>query len=270
MFLQAERQLINRKAKRLMNKVTTRFGTPPTAYFQFGLQNIPIVHRGTFADVGVVNQCFRDRQYDTASIAGYPTAEVHFYYRKILGEGTLPLIVDCGANIGASALWFEAQFPNSQIVCIEPEPGNFALLQRNCRGPAYDLRQCGIAQNDGAAVLIDPGEGEWGYRTSPSGAGPQISMISLKTVIEQKPASAFTPLILKIDIEGAEKALFDGDTSLIDSFPVIILEPHDWLLHGQETALGFFKFHVACRREIYIGGENLFSLNYNAIAANSP
>lgn len=266
MFLQPERRLLNRKAKRLMNRVTTRFGAPPTAYFQSGLQDIPIEHRGTFADVGVINQCFRDRQYDTASIPGYPTTEVRSYYRKILNEGTRPLIVDCGANIGASALWFDAQFPTSQIVCIEPEPGNFALLQRNCRGPAYDLRQCGIALDDGPAVLTDPGEGEWGYRTSASGAGLQIAMISLKTVIEQKPADTFAPFILKIDIEGAEKELFDGDASLLASFPIIILEPHDWLLHGQETTMSFLRFHVSCRRELYIGGENLFSLNYHAIA----
>lgn len=269
MYLQAEKQLISRKVKRLMNRVTTRFGTPPTAYVQFEQQNIPIVHRGTFADIGVINQCFRDRQYDTASICGYPTAEVYSYYRKISDEGTLPLIVDCGANIGASALWFEAQFPTSQIVCIEPEPGNFALLQRNCRSAAYDLRQCGVGLDDGPAVLVDPGDGEWGYRTSSSGAGMQISIISLKTLREQKPASSFTPFILKIDIEGAERDLFEGDTSFIDSFPIIILEPHDWLLHGQETALGFFRFHVACRREIYIRGENLFSVRHDVLTAGS-
>lgn len=160
MFLEAEKQLISRKAKRVLNRVTTRFGTPPTAYVQSGMRNVAIVHRGTFADVGVINQCFRDGQYDTASISGYPTAEVNCFYRKVLDKGTRPLIVDCGANIGTSALWFEAQFPSSEIVCIEPEPGNFALLRRNCRGPAYDLRQCGIAPDDGPAVLVDPGKGE--------------------------------------------------------------------------------------------------------------
>jgi len=103
-----------------------------------------------------------------------------------------------------------------------------------------------------------------------SGAGLEISMISLKIIIEQKPASAFTPFILKIDIEGAEKELFDGDTSLIDSFPIILLEPHDWMLHGQETTLGFFRFHVACRRELYLCGENLLSLKYNVIIDSLP
>jgi FkbM family methyltransferase len=42
------------------------------------------------------------------------------------------LIVDAGANIGLGALYFAAHYPSARIVAIEPESGNFSLLQRNC------------------------------------------------------------------------------------------------------------------------------------------
>ena len=41
------------------------------------------------------------------------------------------LIVDCGAYVGYSAAYFLSRFPNAQLICIEPEPSNFSLLQLN-------------------------------------------------------------------------------------------------------------------------------------------
>src|SRR5262249_12200769 len=42
-------------------------------------------------------------------------------------------IVDCGANIGLTALYLASAYPNARILCVEPDPANFALLQRNTR-----------------------------------------------------------------------------------------------------------------------------------------
>ncbi len=267
MFLAAQRQRAERKALRVVNSVATKLGALPVAYFDIGERNIAITHRGTTADRAVIRQCFHEGQYDERKITGYPHPEVDAYYQGIVDNNAMPLIVDCGANIGASALWFKGRFPAVQIVCLEPEPGNFALLQRNCSTPAYDLRKCGIGGYDGVAVLIDPGCGEWGYRTSESGDGPKVPLVSIRTIMEHKPADAFVPFILKIDIEGAETTLFDGDTSTIDAFPIIIIEPHDWMFHGQGTALGFFRFHAGAGRDFYFCGENIFSLKHKVLAA---
>ncbi len=260
MLLAAQAQLIDRKLKRIINRVTREFGATPTAYVQIGTYNLPVLHRGTNADISVIKQCFQDEQYDTKSISGYPNAEVDNYYNATLESGVSPLIVDCGANIGASALWFRARFPRAQITCIEPDPNNFELLQRNCFDSAFDLHQCGIGAEDGAGVLVDPGTGEWGYRTSQSGPGHPISIISLSKIKAEKPANAFKPFILKVDIEGAEQFLFDREAAFIDSFPIIMIELHDWMLQGQGTARGFFNFHLAGRRDFYCRSENVFSL----------
>ena len=42
-----------------------------------------------------------------------------------------PLIIDCGANIGMSVIYFKQLFPASEIIAFEPEKKIFGYLQRN-------------------------------------------------------------------------------------------------------------------------------------------
>jgi hypothetical protein len=49
---------------------------------------------------------------------------------EIVPEG-IRTIVDCGANIGMTSLYFSQRYPNSRIFAIEPEPTNFKLLKQN-------------------------------------------------------------------------------------------------------------------------------------------
>ncbi len=42
-----------------------------------------------------------------------------------------PLIIDAGANIGLSTLYFKRLYPNAKIICFEPNPEVFKLLQNN-------------------------------------------------------------------------------------------------------------------------------------------
>lgn len=39
------------------------------------------------------------------------------------------LILDCGGNIGSTALYYTIKYPNAQIYSIEPEKNNFRLLK---------------------------------------------------------------------------------------------------------------------------------------------
>lgn len=44
-----------------------------------------------------------------------------------------PLIIDCGANIGMSVIYFKHKFPNCKILAFEPNPDSYNLLERNVR-----------------------------------------------------------------------------------------------------------------------------------------
>lgn len=213
--------------------------------------------RWNSSDKLAIAQCFAQNQYDMPS--GAHGALVERIYLDIVASGKKPLIVDCGANIGASVLWFTGRYPNAHIVAVEPTPSNFALLRRNCSRLDVDLRQAGIGKVDGIAWISNPDDA-MGCRTNSSHDGIEVAIISLETLLASKPVSGYSPFLLKVDIEGAEKSLFAGPASVLDQFPLIIVEPHDWLFPGQRTSVEFFRFHAQAGREFAMNNENIASI----------
>jgi FkbM family methyltransferase len=190
--------------------------------------------RWSNGDKSVIDQCFAQAQYDMPS--GAHGVLIERIYREIVASGKKPLIVDCGANIGASVLWFTARYSQAHIVALEPSPSNFALLRSNCSGLDIDLRQAGIGPVDGTAWMSNPDD-DVSCRTNDNHEGIEVDIVSLRTMLESKQASSYSPFLLKLDIEGAEQSLFTGPPSVLDQFPLIIMEPHDWLFPGQRTSV---------------------------------
>jgi FkbM family methyltransferase len=228
----------------------------------FGERRIKIeIRRWNASDRMAVDQCFAESQYDVPWGAhGEFAAQT---YREIVDSGKTPLIVDCGANIGASVLWFSARYPEAHIVGIEPAPDNFALLRRNCSSLNTDLRRAGIGGADGIAYLSQKFGGEMGYRVIDDDKGIEVPILSLETLMASKPAHTYTPFLLKVDIEGAEKSMFTGSAAVLDRFPIIIMEPHDWMLPGQQTSVEFFRFHAQSGREFCMRNENVVSISHH-------
>jgi FkbM family methyltransferase len=226
----------------------------------YGDRTFDIRHRRwNLADPDAIRQCFEQNQYDMPS--GEHGAFIQRVYDEIVASGRHPLIVDCGANIGASILWFHARYPRAHIVGIEPAPANFALLKSNCAGLDVDLRQVGIGAEDGTAFLNDTGS-DAAYRIGATQTDQLVEIVSVATIINAKPASLYVPFLLKLDIEGSEKTLFAGDCSSINRFPLIILEPHDWMFPGEHCTAAFFRFHAAAGREFSMHNENVASISY--------
>lgn len=44
-----------------------------------------------------------------------------------------PIIIDCGANIGASVFYFKKLYPESKIIAFEANPHTFQLLEKNVK-----------------------------------------------------------------------------------------------------------------------------------------
>jgi FkbM family methyltransferase len=229
---------------------------------QYANRSICLRHRRwSGSDVVAIRQCFMQRQYDMP--LGPEGVTLQRVYDAIIASGRQPLIVDCGANIGASVAWFSARYPQAHIIAIEPGPDNFELLRHNTSSLDVDLHEAGIAPSDGTAYL-SLGD-DMGHRTNDE-AGLPIQMISLRTLLDHKPSSRYTPFLIKIDIEGAEQPLFSGDTASFDLFPLILLEPHDWMFPGKLTSQPFFRYHAAAGREFCMNHENVGSLALDPIA----
>jgi len=174
--------------------------------------------------------------------------------------GRRPLIVDAGANIGASAVYFALTFPAARIVAIEPEEGNFRLLQRNVEGLDVRCIRAALAASPGYVRVIDPGEDNWGYRTEPAASG--IPCVSVPDIYRQECGETVFPFLVKIDIEGAEADVFAGNIGWFDETPLVIVEPHDWLLPKRGTSRAFLQCIADKPRDFVIVGENIYSVQH--------
>ena len=215
-------------------------------------------HRDTRADLGVMEQMFDVQDYDLRRLRR--ADELMACYARTLAAGRAPLILDAGANIGASAVYFATRFPKSRICCFEPEPGNFAFLERNTVGLNVELHAEAIGLADGSVSLLDPGEGEWGYRTALDPQG-SIRVRGVSGFVRERIDQGCVPFIAKIDIEGGEERLFESAHEWVDAFPLVIIELHDWLLPRGGTSRGFLRCIAGYDRDFIHLGENIFSIS---------
>lgn len=63
--------------------------------------------------------------------------------------------------------------------------------------------------------------------------------------------------IVKIDIEGFEKDVFEHDAGWVDEAQAIIIEPHDWMLPKAGTSMPFLKALSNHDFDLLIMHENL-------------
>jgi FkbM family methyltransferase len=216
-------------------------------------------HRGTTADRGVVAQSFGHGPEKTA---GPPLRFGRLRARaaRILAAGKRPLILDLGANIGATALRFAVHFPAARVIALEPHEGNAALAERNTEGLDVDVRRAAIGPGRGEARIVNPSGEEWGFRMGTTGDGPVVAVTTVPDLIAEAALQGLVPFILKCDIEGAEEKLFDADSAWFDDFAMVSCEPHDWMMRRRMTINGFLRAHLRTPRQFLVQGDNLVSL----------
>lgn len=74
---------------------------------------------------------------------------------------------------------------DAQVVAVEPEPGNFAMLCENVRGLSVRCVQGAVASSSGRTRLVDPGLGSCAYRTDPSGPGIEVPKIAMSDILRE-------------------------------------------------------------------------------------
>ena len=123
-----------------------------------------------------------------------------------------PVIIDCGANIGVSVLFFKKQFPNAQLVAVEADPVIADVLRKNLalNGITAEIIQKAIWSKSNEKIQFGSSGDDSGsiYNTSNT---HEVETISLQSLIDQ-----FDEVeLLKIDIEGAEiEAIKHGELNL--------------------------------------------------------
>ncbi len=224
----------------------------------------------SLGDKGVIGQVIDGKCFD---IERWHQGRVgRAYYNHIIKNQKKPLIIDAGANIGASSIFFAAAYKGSKIVAIEPERKNVEILKLNLN----QLTDCEIidgalGSKEGTLYLQDPGLSDWGFRV-----GDPLSAISgqknalkgeyavkvetMQNILDDN--LSYIPFIAKIDIEGGEAGLFEYDNNWFNRFAIIIFETHDWMLPFSGVSNGLIKAAAQGKFDVTYHGENLFFFNH--------
>jgi FkbM family methyltransferase len=139
-------------------------------------------------------------------------------------------ILDLGANIGLSAIYFARLFPRAELACVEPAPDNLRVLEKNLKLNAVGARVIPAAVDvDDGRTLLELDERDYGHRVvvqSPavSRAALEVDAISVPTILGR--LSWKRVGLLKVDIEGHEAVLFARDCGWLDRVDALCIEWH--------------------------------------------
>lgn len=204
----------------------------------------PIYLRMPSSDVATYKQIFVDREFDCRF------------------EGEPGVIVDAGANIGLTSVFFANLFPRARIIAIEPESGNFEMLKRNVVSyPNVVPLHAALWNRNEEIDIVDAGTGYWGFMTA---AKQEIAdraagfMHSIHAFTVDRIVSDYAlPVIdiLKIDIEGAEREVFSDTSAWIDKVEAMIVELHERKKRGCNRA--FYRGSEGFEHE-WMSGEHVF------------
>lgn len=209
--------------------------------FSVEINSFPkLFFRKNSTDTRVFNQIFYWKEYDFIDVKYIPDT-----------------VIDCGANIGMFAIWAARRYPNAKIVSVEPSTANFEMLKRNTQQlKNATLLNKGIWNKTTDLEIIDTGDGEWQFHTVeiPAPTPTSVSAITIDDIMKQHGMNEIG--LLKIDIESAEKELFENDTDAwLPKVKVMVIELHDRMKDGCTKAL--FRALDKYDYKMEISGENL-------------
>ena len=158
----------------------------------------------------------------------YPIISLPNYSPKI--------IVDAGANVGATAIYFHSRFPDSEIFCYEPSLKNYRYLQKNTKdfnniktfpyGLYNETKQCqlfyGKDQSAQDSIIMSD---------ETIGESEIVNLVKASEEITNKGISDIS--ILKIDTEGCEIPILEELLMLVNTDLGIIYNEY----HSEEDRL---------------------------------
>jgi len=143
-------------------------------------------------------------------------------------RGLTPVIIDGGANVGYAALHFAERFPLATVIAVEPNPETFRVLENNCAAHSNIRPVFGALWSHTRGVSLNSDrDRSWADNVCEGGDTPSLLMQDL-----MKTVHAGMPLIIKLDIEGAEGEVCRSAPELIRQAACLLIEPHDYLRPG--------------------------------------
>ncbi len=191
---------------------------------------------------------------------------------KFNPKNSSPVIIDCGSNIGLSALYYHQQYPNAKVYCIEADSNIAGILKENLSANncnAEVIAKAAWIHNNGVSFSSE------GSDSGSVGNGDvTIPSLDLNEFLTQFPEIDF----LKIDIEGAENIVIPHCAEALKKVNTLFLEYHGSYSESQklDELLSVLKnagFHYYIKTEnkrktpfVNLHKEKMYDLQLNIYA----
>ena len=188
-----------------------------------GINVLISARRYPSSDLGILFQVLGKKEYQ-------PVIDILKKKRNSTAEIR---IIDAGANVGYATLFFKAHFPNAKILSIEIDADNFLQVQRN-----FDLnnftslipvRKALWKRRANLEIKRDfRDKTECSYYVEEVDSHTNLEGYSLHDFMKDQGWDFID--VLKIDIEGSERYLFESDEladSLLSKTGLLAIEIHD-------------------------------------------
>lgn len=215
----------------------------------------------TFFDLVTIRNCFAMEEYNIFKLD---------YFKKFnnLKNENKKLIIDCGANIGCSAIFLNKLFTNSNVITIESDKKNYSLLKKNCQNINYYNINSALASGKYFYKNIKKFDNR-GNTIAVNGTKTKNKSITINEILSSYKQTEYDYFLIKIDIEGNEKDLFSKNLQWVNKFKIIIIELHDWMIPRSRISHSFLKYisklntQKNSQRDLVVLGENLVSIKNN-------
>lgn len=202
------------------------------------------------SDLFVLSQIFGWEQY---RIEAWRLSMLRKVAANWQTTGITPLIIDAGANVGYSALYFASLFPGVCVLAIEPDLRSFEILTRHVRAnEQIKPVHAALWSHDRGLELKTSKQGSWGAHVAEGVGTPSQRLDKLVASVPNT-----RPLIIKLDIEGAEREVVSSCPEVFAEAKCIIVEPHDFMYPGDACLTPLYEIASGRRFDTILSEENL-------------
>ena len=227
-----------------------RTGSSHSRAIQFRLKNAkyPVFMRTHTSDREVLAQVFIAEEYAPLALS-HPR-----------------MILDLGANVGYSSVYFLSKFPATRVLAVEPDAGNHAMCCRNLEpfGERASVL-AGAAWPERTKLKLHRGSfrdgREWATQVKAMGSaegpavGGEVGAYDIPSLFARCGATHVD--LLKIDIERSELELFSRNTSAwLPKVRNLCIE-----LHGSDCEEVFFRSVSGYSYDLLRSGDLTVCLN---------
>ncbi len=202
-------QFFNRKAKKKFDEFSNLKSIPRYTKTEHLLEGKKIIIPDNASFLFMYDEIFKKKIYNFKS------------------QKRTPFIIDGGANIGLSIIYFKKLYPDSKIIAFEPDPEIFKILEGNLEKFNYQnlkLINKGLWNEENELDFWSEGAdgGLLSEIDNSNKASTKVATTSLNKFLKQEVD------LLKLDIEGAETAVLKDIQSNLNKVKRIFVEYHSF------------------------------------------